>query len=204
MRTGNLYVVSAPSGAGKTTICRTICDRDPRVRLSVSYTTRPPRPGEEEGRDYSFIDEEEFRDMVEGGEFVEWAKVHGNFYGTSRLRLEEMLGMGLDVLLDIDVQGARQIRRGFSACTLVFVLPPSFDVLMVRLRGRMSDSDASIRERLRTAREEMVEYRKYDYVIVNDILEETVATFAAIIRAERAKTTRADQAWIDRVFFGEE
>lgn len=201
---GSVFVVSAPSGAGKTTLCQAVTGRLPGIRHSVSYTTRPRRPQETDGVHYSFVDEEEFRTMVTDGEFVEWAQVHGHFYGTSRGRLEETLSKGDDILLDIDVQGARQLKHGLPESVLIFVLPPSTEELRRRLVGRGSDSAETIRKRLMKAREEIAEYRNYRYVIVNDDFDRALAALESIIAAERASAGRVDEAWIREQFLKEE
>jgi guanylate kinase len=201
---GNLFVISAPSGAGKTTLCRMLCETSPNVRHSVSYTTRAPRPGEIHDVHYTFVPMDEFRAMIDKGEFIEWAEVHGNFYGTSRKRIEEMMHAGLDVILDIDVQGARQIREKVPDSTFIFILPPSMDVLKERLTGRMSDSDEVIRIRLKNARDEIREYKNYDYVIVNNTLETALKELISILIAERVKISKVDRDWIDRNFLKEE
>ncbi|MCL4490401.1 MAG: guanylate kinase [Nitrospirae bacterium] len=201
---GNLFVISAPSGAGKTTLCAMLCETFPNVRHSVSYTTRAPRPGETNDVHYTFVYADEFRTMIGKGEFIEWAEVHGNFYGTSRKRIEEMMHAGLDVILDIDVQGAKQMREKVPDSTFVFILPPSMDVLRERLTGRMSDSDEVIRRRLKNAGDEIREYKNYNYVIVNDTLEAALKELISIIIAERVKISKVDRDWIERNFLKEE
>lgn len=201
---GNLFVVSAPSGAGKTTLCQKVCETIPSVKHSVSYTTRLPRQGEIADIHYTFVDEEEFRLMIAGGEFVEWAKVHGNFYGTSKKRIEKNINEGHDVMLDIDVQGAKQIREHFTDSVLIFVLPPSMEVLGERLFNRMSDAKEVIEKRLERAREEIQEYKNYDYVIVNNTIDEALKELVSIIVAENAKISRIDGNWIRENFLKEE
>jgi guanylate kinase len=195
-RKGSLFVVSAPSGAGKTTLCRKAGEELPGLLHSVSYATRAPRPGEMHDVHYTFIDQEKFHTMVADGEFIEWAEVHGNFYGTSKRRIEAIVNGGNDVILDIDVQGARQIREHYLESTLIFVLPPSIQALEQRLFTRMSDSAEVIERRLKKAREEMGEYKYYDYVIVNDLFEEAFGVFACIIKAERNRIAKIDHEWI--------
>ncbi|MCL5061951.1 MAG: guanylate kinase [Nitrospiraceae bacterium] len=201
---GNLFVISAPSGAGKTTLCQKLREVIPDLKFSVSYTTRKPRTGEIDGVHYIFVDEDEFRAMIADGEFVEWAQVHGNFYGTSKKRIEDMINGGFDVILDIDVQGGRQIREHFSANNinniLIFVLPPSMDTLKKRLKGRMSDSDEAIKKRLKNATEEIREYKNYDYVIINDVFEDALKEMVAIIIAERARTLKIEEGWVEETF----
>lgn len=201
---GSLFVVSAPSGAGKTTLCRKAGEVLEGLLHSVSYTTRAPRPGEVQDVHYTFIDQDEFRGMIAEGDFIEWAEVHGNFYGTSRKRIEDIINGGNDVILDIDVQGARQIREHYPESTLLFILPPSMPVLEKRLFDRMSDSPEVIGKRLRKAREEISEYKYYDYVIVNDLFEEAFGVFSSIIMAERNRIEKVDHEWITEHFLKEE
>lgn len=201
---GTLFVVSAPSGAGKTTLCRRICELHPEIGLSVSHTTRNPRPGEKDGVDYVFTDSAAFRHMISAGEFLEWAEVHGNFYGTPRSGIDRITSSGRDVILDIDVQGARQIRQNYGRSTLIFVLPPSMETLRSRLFMRMSDSESVIRRRLDKAREEIRHYRFYDYVIVNNILDHAVRTLQSVILAEKARQERIDHNWVEETFFRED
>lgn len=203
-RKGNLFIISAPSGAGKTTLCRKVGEALDGLGHSVSYTTRAPRPGEVQDVDYTFIDQDEFRSLIAEGEFLEWAEVHGNFYGTSRSRIEHILSQGYDVILDIDVQGARQIREHFPGSIHIFILPPSMRVLEERLRNRMSDSDEVIERRLRKARQEIGEYKTYDYVIINDLFEEAFAAFCAVITAQRYRRQQVDEAWVESHFLKEE
>jgi len=202
MAEGTLFVVSAPSGAGKTTLCNRLLAADEGLRYIVSHTTRPPRPGEVNDRDYSFVDREAFRRMVEAGAFAEWAEVHGNFYGTSLERLRSALARGHDVLLDIDVQGARQIRRSGLPAVLVFILPPSLEALEARLRGRGSDDEETVRRRLRNARDEIAALPEYDYVVVNDDLETAFESLRAVVLADRCRVARLGGAWLDRAFPG--
>jgi len=201
---GNLFVVSAPSGAGKTTLLRRLAETRPGTVFSVSFTTRKPRPGEIDGRDYSFVGEEEFRRMAREGAFAEWAEVHGNLYGTSRQRLEEMLEKGLDVLHDVDVQGARQMRKVYPEAVYIFVLPPSMDALRQRLRGRGSDPEEAVARRLRKAAVEIREYESYNYVIVNDVLEAALRELESIVTARGLETRNIDPRWVGRNFFMEE
>ena len=176
----------------------------PRMRHSVSYTTRVPRPGEINDVHYTFVDKDTFEAMIADRAFVEWAEVHGNYYGTSKKRIEELADAGMDVVLDIDVQGARQIKKGLSDCLYIFILPPSMEVLRKRLVGRMSDPDEVIGLRLKNAIMEVKEYRNYDYVIVNDIMEDAFKELVSIVIAERACVTRIDHEWIQKNFFEEE
>ncbi len=187
---GTLFVVSAPSGAGKSTILRRVLAGIPAAAFSVSHTTRPPRPGEEHGRDYFFVSQEEFAAMRRSGAFLEAAEVHGNWYGTSRGAVEEMLGRGVDVLLDIDVQGALQVRAAGLVAVFVFIVPPSLAELERRLRGRGTDSDEVIRRRLANAREELLAASRYDHIVVNDDLDRAVAMVQAVILARRSQFRR--------------
>ncbi|RKY65669.1 MAG: guanylate kinase [Candidatus Latescibacterota bacterium] len=189
---GFLVVFSAPSGAGKSTIVREVLRRKPvpGMELSISATTRPRRPGEEEGRDYYFLSEEEFESRRERGEFVEWAEVHGHLYGTLRRTVEEALEEGKVLLLEIDVQGARQIRRAFPESVSVFVAPPSLEVLEKRLRERGRDPEEDIERRLEAAPKELSEAGSYDYIVVNEDLEEAVRAVEAILVAEYHRTCR--------------
>ena len=189
-RRGTLFVVSAPSGAGKTTLCREVRLRLSGLAYSVSVTTRPARAGEVDGVDFRFVSEPTFRQMLERGEFAEWASVHGNLYGTPAAALESALAHGLDVLLDIDTHGAAQLRERYPEAVLVFIVAPSMAELEQRLRERRSDADAEIRQRLARAREEMALWRRYHYLIVNRDVKEAMEQLAAIIQAERCRVSR--------------
>jgi guanylate kinase len=186
---GILFVVSAPSGAGKTTLVNKVIAQLPGVNLSVSCTTRAPRPGEQKGVDYSFISRAEFQAMEQAGKFIEWARVHGDLYGTPRANVDR-LGHGEDVILEIDTQGARKIREAFPESVLIFILPPSLEVLRERLQGRGGDSEEAIAARLDNARRELDQKAGYDYIVVNDKIEEATQALASIIIAERCKTVR--------------
>ena len=186
-RRGRLFVVSAPSGAGKTTVVERLIQLMPDLRMSRSYTSRPARPGEEDGVDYNFVSRDRFEAMVAGDQFLEWADVFGNLYGTSTVDTERALAAGTDLVLVIDVQGARQVRRQRPSVASVFVLPPSFDALETRLRGRSQDSEEQVRRRLETARQEVSAVSEYDYVLINDEVDGCVERLRAIIVAERAK-----------------
>jgi guanylate kinase len=188
-RRGLLFVVSAPSGTGKTTLVDRLGGH-PDMRRSRSYTSRPARDGEVDGVDYNFVSRQTFEDRVRRGEFLEWADIFGNLYGTSRRDTEIELAAGRDLVLVIDVQGARQVRRQAPDSVAIFVLPPSYGVLASRLRGRNRDSDASIERRLATARAEVTAVEEYDYVVVNDDLDRCVKEIDAIIVAERARRQR--------------
>jgi guanylate kinase len=184
---GLLFIVSAPSGTGKTTLVERLVQVVPQLDMSRSYTSRAARPGERDGVDYNFISRERFQEMVREGAFLEWADVFGHFYGTSRTDTEGLLARGTDVVLVIDVQGARQVRSQGIETTGVFVLPPSADILEQRLRGRSKDSEEQIRRRLGVACREIGEYSQYEYVVINDELDAAVGRLASIVRAERAR-----------------
>ncbi|HMV00313.1 MAG TPA: guanylate kinase [Rhodocyclaceae bacterium] len=184
---GNLYVVAAPSGAGKTTLVRLLLDAEREVRLSISCTTRPPRPGEVDGREYRFLDRKTFDSMVDRGEFLEWAEVHGNCYGTSKTWIEEELAAGHDVLLEIDWQGAQQVRELFPTAVGVFILPPSLEELERRLRGRGTDSAEVIGRRLAAAQAEMRHVGEFDYVIINNELQRAAEELRLVVRASRLR-----------------
>ncbi len=198
---GKMFVISAPSGAGKTTLCNRIIRKVPDLRQSVSFTTRQPRRGEVSDRDYTFISEPEFKRMIGEGDFVEWAVVHGNYYGTSRRRLEDIMEAGSDVLLDIDTQGARQIRDSYSGGAYVFILPPSMDVLRDRLEKRGSNARDDMERRLSRAVEEIRDYGMFDYVIVNDVVKDAVKRLESVITAERLRSGNIDRVWLERNFF---
>lgn len=189
---GNLYIVSAPSGSGKTTLLRHLIADFENLIFSISYTTRPPRAGEKDGVDYFFIDREEFLRMVGVEAFLEWAEYQGNLYGTSRVFVEDKVRAGCHVLLDIDVQGARQVREQVRDAVTVFLLPPSYAELERRLRERGVQDDETIRMRLAIARQEITRYRDYDYIVVNDKLDESVILLGAIVRADSARPERQD------------
>ncbi|MFZ2266240.1 MAG: guanylate kinase [Azonexus sp.] len=182
---GNLYVVAAPSGAGKTTLVRLLLEAEPAVQLSISFTTRQPRPGEQNGREYHFVDTASFRAMIERREFLEWAEVHGNYYGTSQKWIADQLAADADVLLEIDWQGAQQVRKLFPAAIGVFILPPSMAELERRLTGRGTDAADVIARRLAAAQAEMRHVGEFDYVIINNQLEEALLDLRAVVRASR-------------------
>lgn len=189
---GNLFIVSAPSGAGKSSLVSAVLAEDKQLSLSVSYTTRPPRPGEVDGRDYHFVDRKRFAAMVERGEFLESAEVHGNAYGTSQKAIDDARAKGRDVILEIDWQGALQVRRAFPDAVSVFILPPPpvLEELDRRLRGRGQDSEEAIQRRLRAAREEIGHVAEFDYVIINKDFEEARRDLAALVRATRLTLAR--------------
>lgn len=186
-RRGNLFVISAPSGSGKTTLVRRLLDALADVRFSISFTTRSIRGTERDGVDYYFISDQEFRSKIEDGEFLEWAEVHGNLYGTSKTETERVRAGGEDILLDVDVQGAAQVRKAQPDAVTLFVMPPSFTVLEERLRGRRQDSAEVIAGRLNEARHEIHHYKDYDYVLINESVERTSDLFKAIVLAERTR-----------------
>lgn len=187
---GLLIVISAPSGAGKTTLCRGLTQRFPALKESVSYTTRPPRPGEVDGVDYHFVSLDRFRQMVAEDAFIEWAEVHGNLYGTALATIEEALRSGVDILLDIDCQGAKILKERGVDGLFVFVLPPSMEELRRRLESRSSDAPEVIERRIVRATEEIREARWYDYIVINDRLADAQDLLAAIVTASRATTRR--------------
>ena len=194
MPTGALFVVSAPSGAGKTSLLRSLIPSDPRLRLSVSHTTRPPRPGEEDGVHYHFVDRSCFEQMVADDAFLEHARVFDNHYGTAEAAVRELLVAGHDVVLEIDWQGARQVRARFPAAVGIFIAPPSVAALRERLGGRGQDSADVIERRMRDARSELSHYGEYDYLVVNDVFESALDDLRAIVRAERLRRSRQEEA----------
>ncbi len=196
---GNLFIVSAPSGAGKTTLVKMLLERDSGIRLSVSHTTRAPRPGEADGREYHFIDVPTFLAMRERGDFLESAEVHGNCYGTSRRWIVEQMAAGQDILLEIDWQGAQQVRGLFHDSIGIFVLPPSLAELERRLRGRGQDSAEVIARRVAAALEEMRHVHEFDYVIINNKLPEAIEDLQTVVRAVRLRA--ASQLERHRVLF---
>ena len=189
---GNLFVVVAPSGAGKTTLVSALLKSDANVRLSISYTTRAPRSGEADGREYHFITREKFEEMIAAGDFLEHALVHGNYYGTSKRWIERELGGDHDVLLEIDWQGARQVRKLFSQMTGIFILPPSLAELRRRLEGRGKDAPETIANRLANASEEISHVLEFEYIIVNESFQTALGELLAVVRATRV--SRAQQA----------
>ncbi len=190
MIAGTLFIVAAPSGAGKTTLVGRLLAEDPHVQHSVSFTTRAPRPGEQSGREYQFIDVQRFLAMRERGEFAEWAEVHDNFYGTSRTWLEQRMQEGCDMLLEIDWQGAQQMRRQFPEAVSVFILPPSIAELEQRLRRRGADSEDVIARRVAGALGEMRHVDEFDFVIINNDLDVALGELKAAVRASRLRFLR--------------
>jgi len=191
-RRGRLFVIAAPSGAGKTSLVRALMEREPGLRFSISYTTRPQRPAELHGRDYFFVSPDEFERMAAAGEFLEHARVFDNRYGTARRQVDEWLAAGQDLILEIDWQGARQVRAALPECVSVFILPPSLGELERRLRGRGTDAEEVIGRRLRDAASDMTHWREFDHVVVNDEFARALADLQAIV-AGRAEATRRDR-----------
>jgi guanylate kinase len=194
---GNLFVVAAPSGAGKSSLVKALMEVDTGVRPSVSHTTRAPRGQEMQGREYHFVDAQRFDAMIAAGDFLEWASVHGNRYGTSRQAIEQRMASGDDVVLEIDWQGALQIRQRFANAVLIFVLPPSWDELRARLTGRGEDSGDTIALRLRNARNELAQAREFDYVIINEVFERALFDLKAVVHAQRLKYAAQARARAD-------
>jgi guanylate kinase len=190
MTPGNLFIISAPSGAGKTSLVKALLKTGIDLRLSISYTSRPARPEEVDGRDYHFVSREMFEQRRERGEFLESAQLYGNFYGTSQKWINETIASGHDILLEIDSQGAHQVRRIFPKVVGIFVLPPSLEVLEMRLRLRGQDSSEAITRRLAAAREEMGHVGEYDYVIINEKLDKALQDLACIVHAEHLRMTK--------------
>ncbi|MDY0011484.1 MAG: guanylate kinase [Rhodocyclaceae bacterium] len=184
---GTLFIVTAPSGAGKTTLVKALLEQDAQVSLSVSYTTRPPRSGEEDGVHYHFVDVPSFQALRDRGEFLEWAEVHGNYYGTSRVWIRDQMARGRDILLEIDWQGAQQVRKVFPDAVGVFILPPSVEALESRLTGRGTDSPEVIARRLLAARGEMRHVGEFQYVILNNELRDAIHDLVAVVRAARLR-----------------
>jgi guanylate kinase len=189
---GTLFVVSSPSGGGKGTLVRGVLEVVENLSYSVSYTTRGPRANEVNGREYFFVDVPTFKEMVADGEFLEWACVHGNFYGTSKRQIAEKTAAGIDMILEVDVQGAESVRKLLMDSVSVFILPPSFEVLKQRLCARGTDTAENLELRLRNAPEELSQFLAFDYVIINDEIDRAVAQLASIIYAERARCVRRE------------
>ena len=191
---GNLYVVAAPSGTGKSSLVKALLEVDSRMELSVSHTTRAPRGQEVHGREYYFTSPEEFDRMVAADAFVEWAQVHGNRYGTSRKTIEDKIAAGADIVLEIDFQGAVQIKQQFPNAVLIFILPPSWPELRARLMRRNEDSEATIELRLKNAAQEVAQVDKFDFVIINDLFERALFDLKAIAHAQRLKVAAQRRA----------
>ncbi|WP_180683984.1 guanylate kinase [Tepidicella baoligensis] len=194
---GNLYVVAAPSGTGKSSLVKALLEVDSRMELSVSHTTRAPRGQEMHGREYYFVSDEEFDRMIAADAFVEWAQVHGNRYGTSRKAIEDKIAAGADIVLEIDYQGAIQIKRQFPNAVLIFILPPSWEELRARLQRRAEDSDEVIELRLRNAAEEVAHVDHFDFVIINELFERALFDLKAIAHAQRLKVAAQRRARAD-------
>jgi guanylate kinase len=194
MKHGRLFVIAAPSGAGKTSLVKALLASEPRLRLSVSHTTRKRRPTEEDGREYHFVPVPQFEQLVARGEFLEHARVFDNFYGTARGFVEEQLRQGYDVILEIDWQGAQQVRRAVPRCVSIFILPPSRRALAERLSRRATDSAETIAQRLREATDDMSHYREFDYVILNDDFAQAVSDLRRIVAGRAADLTSARPA----------
>lgn len=184
---GSLFVVSAPSGAGKTSLVHALLNINPQIDLSVSYTTRAPRPGEQDGKDYHFVSREAFIAMTARGEFMESAEVYGNLYGTSQNWISQEIGKGRDILLEIDWQGAAQVRRLFPGCISIFILPPSLEALELRLKGRGKDSAEVIAKRMAAVRDDVAHISEFDYVIINDNLNEALRELNAVVLSARLR-----------------
>ena len=184
---GNLFVVAAPSGAGKSSLVTSLLELDSHLVVSISHTTRAPRGQEQEGREYHFVDEARFRAMIDAGDFFEWAEVHGNLYGTSRAAIEQRLTDGHDIVLEIDWQGALQIKKLFPSAVLVFILPPSWDELAQRLTRRGEDRPEVIEQRLVNARHEVAQARHFDFVIINALFETAVFDLKTVVHSQRLK-----------------
>ena len=190
---GNLIIISSPSGGGKGTLIREVLEHIPEVGYSVSLTTRPPRFGEENGKHYHFVTRERFEEAVQKNEFLEYAEVHGNLYGTSMVQIEKMTSTGVDVILEIDVQGAEKVRARINDVTSIFILPPSFEVLKARLTARATEGSDDLELRLRNSIDEVLQYKDFDYLVVNDDLTAASRKLGAIILAERQRRDRQNE-----------
>lgn len=196
---GTVFVISAPSGAGKSTLCEKLLKKIPELGLSVSYTTRSPRRGEVNDIHYTFISKRKFKGMIEREEFAEWAMVHGNLYGTALKRLRKMNNDGYDIILDIDVNGAAQIRKRYDNAVYIFILPPSMQALRTRLAGRKTETEERIQERLDNAKAEISGYIQYDYIVVNDKIDTAYKELESIIKATKLKTENTNNRLIENL-----
>ncbi|WP_274361554.1 guanylate kinase [Paenibacillus thermotolerans] len=202
MNKGLLLVLSGPSGVGKGTLCARLRELAPDLVYSVSATTRAPRAGEVEGKNYFFTSRERFRDMIDRGELLEWAEYVGNFYGTPKRFVEETIEQGRDIILEIEVQGAMQVKRNFPEAVFIFLLPPSLPELLSRITGRGTESESVIQSRMQTATEELKLIEQYDYAVVNDVVDDACKRIRSIIQAEHCKKERmipAIQSWLNEV-----
>lgn len=196
---GSLFIISAPSGAGKTSLVKALLDRCDDLSVSVSHTTRTPRAGEVEGKDYFFVDEPQFKAMINDNQFLEYARVFDNYYGTSRQHIEEDLKSGNNIILEIDWQGARQIKSLLRSAVGIFVLPPDYEVLRERLDNRHTDDSETVEYRMQLAREEISHYKEYDYVVINDDFDDAVSELAAIVTATNLGSCRQSAYYDDLV-----
>ena len=187
---GDIFVISAPSGTGKTTLVRLLLSRFPTLSFSISYTTRLPRPGEVNGQHYFFVSEKEFKRSIARGEMLEWAKVYGHYYGTPLHFVKEKIAAGKDVILDIDIQGAQEVKKKIPEAILIFIIPPSWEELQRRITNRSTDSLEVIKKRLKAARKEIKVARDFDYIVINDILENALQELTSIIQATKARTNK--------------
>ena len=189
---GDIFVISAPSGTGKTTLVRLLLSRFPTLSFSISYTTRLPRPGEVDGQHYFFVSEREFKKSIAKGEMLEWAKVYGHYYGTPLTFVQEKIAAGKDIVLDIDIQGAQAVKKKMPEAILIFLIPPSWNELQRRITSRSSDSPEEIKKRLEAAKKEILAAREFDYIVINDVLEDALKELVSIIQATKA---RANKRW---------
>jgi len=189
---GDIFVISAPSGTGKTTLVRLLLSRFPTLSFSISYTTRLPRPGEVNGQHYFFVSEKEFKKSIVKGEMLEWAKVYGHYYGTPLTFVQEKIAAGKDIVLDIDIQGAQAVKKKMPEAILIFLIPPSWNELQRRITSRSSDSPEEIKKRLEAAKKEILAAREFDYIVINDVLEDALKELVSIIQATKA---RANKRW---------
>jgi len=199
MANGTLFIVSAPSGAGKTSLLKALVETEEQVKVSVSHTTRPMRPGEEDGVDYHFTSQDKFSELIAAGAFLEHAEVFGNYYGTSESSIRGLLASGVDVILEIDWQGAQQVRKRFSQAVSIFILPPTPQALEQRLQGRGQDSDEVIRRRLSEAKDEMSHYPEYDYIVVNDQFDVALGELRSVVSAQRYRQSLQSERLAERL-----